>query len=59
MFARDASEFLWFFKPFYYTLSVCHIVVNVRDNSIYISATRQRRDFGFSLKDLLLSDNEI
>ena len=48
--------FFWFiFKHFHYTLPVCDLVSNVRTNSVYISASRQHRDFGFSIKDVLFS----
>ena len=43
------------FEHFYYNLPVCDLVGNVRTDSAYISATRQHRDFGFLLKDVVLS----
>ena len=42
-------------KHVLYTLPVCDLVANVRAKPAYISAPRQDRDFGFSLKDVLLS----
>ena len=51
-------SFVSFLSTNYYSLPLCDLVANVGTNSDYLSATVQRRDFGFLVKDLIFEWSE-